>query len=124
MGKSWASQRYSLADEPAKHMYGDFDFIMTDWKMWIKPEDTLRQFITETQYHSEKHAPAWGKAIMRPERIAIGWIHMPTNCFGRDCLFAPTNIKEQFWYAHVRQEYSQFENRAIQMPGQKNKTVE
>lgn len=81
---------------PLRHDDDEYDYIYAtgyDWQLLpaLSPLHSL--------YRTRKMPPRFFKSIMRPERIAVTWVHTPVNCFGKKCVEGQRNTTQ---YAHFR----------------------
>lgn len=85
---------YSVA--PLDLEKGDYDYVYAkgyDWQLLpaLSPLHSL--------YRTRDMPPRYFKSVMRPKRIAVTWVHLPVNCFGKFCVEGQKNTMH---YAHFR----------------------
>mmetsp|Transcript_21672 Transcript_21672/g.47345 ORF Transcript_21672/g.47345 Transcript_21672/m.47345 type:complete len:561 (-) Transcript_21672:93-1775(-) len=79
----------------------DGDFLHPPWEYWTPPQDFKRKYLIDTtQRKGRPTTLQMGKSLLRPENIAIAWVHFPEACFGRRCRLV-LNQTGLVW-AHVR----------------------
>merc|ERR1712032_1788859 len=83
-----------------------FDGIRTGGSQFLKPLDFEHQLITDTIAQETRPQIAM-KTIVRPDRIAVSWVHYPAGCFGHP--LGRCNLEANHYpvsYAHIREHLS------------------
>merc|ERR1711933_472736 len=57
------------------------DYYALQMKGWIKPPEDSLTPLHNTEFRQALHPPHKAKHIIRPERVAINWVHHPAVCF-------------------------------------------
>mmetsp|Transcript_123494 Transcript_123494/g.349048 ORF Transcript_123494/g.349048 Transcript_123494/m.349048 type:complete len:569 (+) Transcript_123494:39-1745(+) len=100
--ESWRStgKRSPVLQSVQRIMTKNFDAYTVNCFLWEMPQDFLRDFLITTNNHTDTITPYFGKTFVRPERIAVGWVHAPTYCFHPQ---GTCNIAhdDRIKYAHV-----------------------
>jgi len=82
------------------------DFYEASWHLRSKPSDTLVDIITSGEWVSKETNAAigWGKSFFAPDNVAVLWVHIPTNCFGKCVEWHPDTWEAESMpvYAHFR----------------------
>merc|ERR1712187_740620 len=96
----WAASRASLVDDALQPLLNrDVDYGVIRCYSWARPVQPRYQLLTESFVRATRIPKIIPKSIVKPERVSLDWVHLPTNCYGRKCARLPVMDLE---FAHIR----------------------